>query len=191
MLIICKNIRGRRWSLLQCTGQRIRRRAELGPKRIQSELLRQHSLRVSTATIWKVLRAHGRAPLLRRRPPDAVRRYNRPLPGDRIQLDTMKVASGRFQYTAIDDCTRLRVLGLYRARTSANAVHFLGNRMVEEFPFPIQRVQTDRGAEEDKEQHVMKPFGKQGSCFTCDGVTPASPFGFTWRLRFAVRFWIV
>jgi transposase InsO family protein len=76
-----------------------------------------------------------------------MRRYSRPLPGDRIQLDTMKVASGRFQYTAIDDCIRLRVLGLYPARTAAHAVHFSENRIMEGFPFPIQRVQTDRGAE--------------------------------------------
>ena len=52
-----------------------------------------------------------------------------------------------FQYTAIDDCTRLRVLGLYSARTAVNAVHFLENRMIEEFSFPIQRIQTDRGGE--------------------------------------------
>ena len=64
-----------------------------------------------------------------------------------MQIDTMKVSTGRFQYTAIDDCTRLRVLGLYPGRTASNAVHFLEQRMVEEFPFPIQRVQTDRGAE--------------------------------------------
>jgi len=59
----------------------------------------------------------------------------------------MKIIEGRFQYTAIDDCTRLRVLGLYPWRTAINAVHFLENRMPEGFPFPIQRIQTDRGAE--------------------------------------------
>jgi hypothetical protein len=59
---------------------------------------------------------------------------SRPLPGDRVQVDTMKIIEGRFQYTAIDDCTRLRVLGLYPRRTASNAVHFLENRMLEEFP---------------------------------------------------------
>jgi len=59
----------------------------------------------------------------------------------------MKVSTGRFQYTAIDDCTQLRMLGVYSRRTAANAVHFLEQRMVEEFPFLIQRVQTDRGGE--------------------------------------------
>ncbi len=64
-----------------------------------------------------------------------------------MQIDTMKISTGRFQYTAIDDCTRLRVLGLYPRRTASNAVHFLEQRMIEELPFPIQRVQTDRGGE--------------------------------------------
>ena len=125
----------------------LRDERKLGPKRIQAELLRHHDLRLSTATIWKVLHAHERAPLVRRRPPENPRRYSRPLPGDRVQVDTMKIIEGRLQYTAIDDCTRLRVLGLYPRRTASHAVHFLENRMLEEFPFPIQRIQTDRGAE--------------------------------------------
>ena len=74
------------------------------------------------------------------------RRYSRPLPGDRVQLDTMKVRPGLYQYTAVDDCTRMRVLGLYSRRTAANAVDFL-DRVVEELPFPVQRVQSDRGGE--------------------------------------------
>jgi transposase InsO family protein len=59
----------------------------------------------------------------------------------------MKISGECFQYTAIDDCTRLRVLGLYPRRTASNAVHFLEHRMIEEFPFPIQLIQTDRGGE--------------------------------------------
>ncbi len=59
----------------------------------------------------------------------------------------MTANAGRFQYTAIDDCRQLRVLGLYPRCTAGNAVHFLEHRMTEEFPFPIQRVQTDRAGE--------------------------------------------
>ena len=58
----------------------------------------------------------------------------------------MKVAPGIFQYTAIDDCTRFRVLGLYKRRTAANTLLFI-ERVMEEMPFPIQRFQTDRGGE--------------------------------------------
>jgi len=50
-------------------------------------------------------------------------------------------------FTAIDDCTRLRVLGLYDAKTTKNSIAFLEERLLKEFPFPIQRIQTDRGCE--------------------------------------------
>jgi hypothetical protein len=125
----------------------LRDERKLGPQRIQAELLRHHGFRLSTATIWKVLHVHTRPPLVRRRPPERSRRYSRPLPGDRVQVDTMKISGGCFQYTAVDDCTRLRVLGLYPRRTASHAVHFLEHRMIAEFPFPIQRIQTDRGGE--------------------------------------------
>jgi hypothetical protein len=32
------------------------------------------------------------------------------------------------------------VLGLYSARTAQNAVHFLEERLLEEFPFLVQRI---------------------------------------------------
>jgi transposase InsO family protein len=51
-----------------------------------------------------------------------------------------------YQYTAIDDCTRYRVLQIYKKRTASNTLDFL-EKVVEEMPFPVQRVQTDRGME--------------------------------------------
>jgi transposase InsO family protein len=38
------------------------------------------------------------------------------------------------------------VLALYKRRSAANSLLFL-EKVVEEFPFPIQRIQTDRGRE--------------------------------------------
>lgn len=61
-------------------------------------------------------------------------------------MDTCKIAARRFQYTAVDDCTRYQVLGLFPARKAVFTLQFL-ERLVEEMPFPIQRVQTDRGRE--------------------------------------------
>ena len=63
-----------------------------------------------------------------------------------MQMDTCKIGPGLYQYTAIDDCTRIRVLALYLRRTANNTLLFL-ERVVEELPFPIQRIQTDRGRE--------------------------------------------
>ena len=124
----------------------LRRERKLGPLRIQAELLRLHDLRFSTATIWKVLDRHQAKPLQHRRssPP---KRHSRKVPGECVQVDTRKVAPGVYQYTAVDDCTRLRVLGIYPRRTAKNSAHFLKERMVYEFPFPIQRIQPDRGGE--------------------------------------------
>ncbi len=62
-------------------------------------------------------------------------------------MDIMKVAPGLYQYTAIDDCTRMKVIALYPRKTSRNSVDFLINRVMEDLPFPIQRIQTDRGRE--------------------------------------------
>lgn len=73
-------------------------------------------------------------------------RYQRPIPGDRIQIDTCKIGPGIYQYTAVDDCSRWRVLELYKRRTASNTLEFI-DIMIEEFPFPIQRIQSDRGRE--------------------------------------------
>ena len=51
-----------------------------------------------------------------------------------------------YQYTAIDDCTRIRALAIYPRRSAANSLLFL-ERAIEEFPFPIQAIQTDCGRE--------------------------------------------
>ena len=58
----------------------------------------------------------------------------------------MKLMPGVYQYTAVDDCSRFRVLGVYSRRNAANTLLFL-ERVVEEMPFAIQRIQTDRGGE--------------------------------------------
>lgn len=73
-------------------------------------------------------------------------RYERPIRGERIQMDTRKIAPGLYQYTAIDDCTGNGCLALFDRRTVANSLLFL-EQIIEEMPFPIQRIQTDRGLE--------------------------------------------
>jgi len=124
----------------------LRKKRKLGARRIQNELKRLHSISLSLATIHKVLYRNKVKPLLRKRAKNGTKSYSRPIPGDRVQMDTKKLAPGKYQYTAIDDCTRWRILGIYNKRTAANTLLFLG-RVIEEFPFPIQRIQTDRGRE--------------------------------------------
>ena len=61
-------------------------------------------------------------------------------------MDVYKIANNLYQYTAIDDCTRYKALALYTRRTAVNTLDFL-DQVIERIPFPIQRIQTDRGQE--------------------------------------------
>ncbi|ALX46300.1 integrase [Burkholderia humptydooensis] len=46
----------------------------------------------------------------------------------------------------MDNCSRFRVLAIYLRRNARNTLLFL-DRVIEEMPFSIQRIQTDRGSE--------------------------------------------
>jgi len=124
----------------------LRLQRQLGARRIQSELRRLHDLSLSLATIQKLLQKNEVKPLVAPRWRKQPKRYSRPVPGDRIQMDTIKISPGLYQYTAIDDCTRYQVIALFSRRTAANTLKFL-EQVIEEMPFPIQRIQTDRGRE--------------------------------------------
>ena len=125
---------------------RLRQERLLGSRRIQHELQRLHGLHLSTSTIHKILKRHDMPALQRPRRKRHTKRYERPVPGERLQVDTIKIAQGKYQYTAIDDCTRYQVARLYPRRTAANTLKFL-QHVIEEMPFPVQRIQTDRGTE--------------------------------------------
>lgn len=123
------------------------RERKLGHRRIQNELRRLHDFQLSTATIHKVLERLKKPYLHHKRVfRKQFIRYSRPTPGDRVQMDVCKIAPGIYQYTAIDDCTRYKVLRLYSRRTASNTIDFL-DAAIEEMPFAIERIQTDRGGE--------------------------------------------
>jgi transposase InsO family protein len=62
-----------------------------------------------------------------------------------VDVKVVKVARRKcFQYTALDDCTRLRVLRLYPRQNQFNSLEFLGE-LRRAFPFSIRRLQTDNG----------------------------------------------
>lgn len=125
----------------------LRRERKLGIKQLRNELIRQHDLTLSLDTIHRVLARHNEQVLKRpRRTVKGKIRYSRPIPGDRVQMDVCKIAPGVYQYTAIDDCSRYKVLGVFPRRTAANTLIFL-EQVIEEMPFAIQRIQTDRGLE--------------------------------------------
>jgi transposase InsO family protein len=52
----------------------------------------------------------------------------------------------RYQYTAIDDATRVRALKIYLRHNQKSSIDFI-DYVVEKFPFRIHTVRTDRGHE--------------------------------------------
>ena len=51
-----------------------------------------------------------------------------------------------YQFTAIDDCTRLRVLRIYDRLNQKIAIQFI-DYVLQKLPFHVERIQTDNGAE--------------------------------------------
>jgi transposase InsO family protein len=125
---------------------KIRQDYKFGPQRISTHLLREHQIQLSVTTVWRVLKTSQIKPLKKYRGKQEIKRYSRPIPGERVQIDVTKIRPKCYQFTAIDDCTRLRVLRLYENKRAESALHFLFE-MLDAFQFPIQRIQTDWGTE--------------------------------------------
>ena len=124
----------------------LRAKHNIGVRRIQLELFVEDTTKLSLASIHKVLKRSNVKPIKKLKRDKKFKRYQRTIPGDRVQIDTCKIAPGIYQYTAVDDCSRWRVMELYRRRTAGNTLDFI-DVMIEQFPFSIQRIQCDRGRE--------------------------------------------
>ena len=57
-----------------------------------------------------------------------------------------------YQFTAIDDCTRLRVLRIYPRLNQKTAIQFV-DYVLYRLPFGVEVIQTDNGAEFDSAFH--------------------------------------
>jgi len=134
----------------------LRRKYHLGPMRIVWYLKRYHGMRISDAGVYRNLCRNGLNRLARgtRMRKVQTKRYNKRAPGHHIQMDfkflTFNGKSGkkvrRFQYTAINDATRIRALKVYQRHTQANAIDFV-EHVIGTFPFRIREIQTDDGHE--------------------------------------------
>ena len=95
-----------------------------------------------------------------KRSPSTYKRYEKKVPGHQVQIDVkflfFQDQKGNrikcFQYTAINDVTRIRTLKIYPKHTQANAKYFL-DYVVKKFPFRIKYVQTDNGQEFQSKFH--------------------------------------
>jgi transposase InsO family protein len=126
----------------------LRQRTHLGPVRLRALLLARGVKHVpSTATIAKVLKAAGLTRRHRAKPKRYRRTFVVPRPGDLVQLDVKFVpylVEGRrlYQYTAIDCCTRLRLVA-FSDELSIAAAKVFAQFVLSTFPFPVRCVQTD------------------------------------------------
>jgi len=113
----------------------LRERYRFGAARISSYLHRFHGMDVARSTAHRILIRYG----MRRLPANQKRqrtgrpwhRYEKPQPGHRLQIDVKfleRIAGSRkrlYQFTAIDDCTRIRVLKIYDACNQKSAISFV------------------------------------------------------------------
>ena len=129
---------------------------QLGAKRITYYLERYHGIVVSESTVTRTLVKYkiNRLPKTASKRTLHTRRYSKNVPGHHVQVDvkfiTIRDQDGnkvkRFQYTAIDDATRIRALKVYRQHTQKNAIEFI-DYVENKFPFRIHTIRTDRGHE--------------------------------------------
>lgn len=87
-------------------------------------------------------------------------------PGQKVQIDVKYVPSycvvnGKkyYQYTAIDECTRLVYREMYEEHSTYSSKDFL-DKLIANFPFPIREIQTDNGTEFTKALLVKNPEHK-------------------------------
>jgi transposase InsO family protein len=134
----------------------LRETYHFGPGMIAHYLQRFHQLSIARSSVHRILGRHGmnRLPANQKYRAHKKRwqRYQKPQPGHRLQLDVKfleRIPGTRrrlFQFTAIDDCTRIRVLKVYDACHQTTAIRFI-DEVVRRLPFRVYVVQTDNGAE--------------------------------------------
>lgn len=134
----------------------LRSNYHFGPQKIAMYLKRYHDIEISPSGVWRILKRldMNRLPSSQRykRHKDRWKRYEKALPGHRVQVDVKFIEpiggsrKKHYQYTAIDDCTRLRVLRIYDRNNQKSAIQFL-DYVLEKLPFGVEVVQTDNGAE--------------------------------------------
>jgi transposase InsO family protein len=134
----------------------LRQHYHFGPGKIADYLRRFHQQSLAVSSVHRILLRHGmnRLPSSQKHRAHARRwqRYEKAQPGFRLQLDVKFLeripgTQKRFyQFTAIDDCTRLRVLKVYDSCKQGTAIRFIDD-VLRRLPFRVLVVQTDNGAE--------------------------------------------
>ena len=140
----------------------LRKEHRLGTWRIKLYLERYHDIIISESSVYRILKRNNVGRLDRKATRRAMHsiRYEKETPGHHVQVDVkfliFQDANGhkikRFQYTAIDDATRIRALKIYEKHNQLSSIDFI-NYVVDKFPFRINTIQTDNGHEFQSKFH--------------------------------------
>jgi transposase InsO family protein len=140
----------------------LRKNYHFGPEKISMYLKRYHDIQLSRSGVWRILKRleMNRLPSSQRykRHVDRWKRYEKAQPGHRVQVDVKFVSplkgsrKKHYQFTAIDDCTRIRVLRIYDRLNQKAAIQFV-DYVLEKLPFAVEVIQTDNGAEFQSQFH--------------------------------------
>ena len=114
-------------------------------------------IEISNSGVWRILKRLdlSRLPAYQRykRHDRKWKRYEKPMPGHAVQVDVKFIAplastsrKKYYQFTAIDDCTRLRVLRIYDRLNQKTAIQFV-DYLLDKLPFRVEAIQTDNGSE--------------------------------------------
>lgn len=132
----------------------LRQNYHFGPAKISMYLKRYHDVEISNSGVWRILKRLdlNRLPSSQRykRHDRRWKRYEKHQPGHRVQIDVKFIAPLKgspkrghyYQFTAIDDCTRLRVLRIYPTLNQKTAIQFV-DYVAAKLPFHIETIQTD------------------------------------------------
>lgn len=127
---------------------------------VYEELRKKHYRRIFSGMVYAAKRMGLTEKPNKNKPPRKTeRRYPEVgIPGEKVQIDVkevpysclrgdaLKYGKHLYQWTAIDECTRLRFVYAFEEHTPENTVKFL-KMLLKAFPFKIQRIQTDNGTE--------------------------------------------
>lgn len=130
--------------------------------------LKRKGYKRSITTVYRTLLKLG----LRTNPPKPPKNKHIPydptsFPGERIQVDVKFVPNDSivsnkynkkyYQYTAIDEFSRYRVIKIYDEKSTYTSLLFL-KHIIKKFPFKITCIQTDNGTEFTNRFLSHKPY---------------------------------
>ena len=133
--------------------------ARYGWDGVYDDLIRKGYTRSFSGMVYAAKRLGLKEKKAPKKPSRVQRRYPELLyPGEKVQIDVKEVPynclrgkvlrDGKhlYQWTAIDECTRMRFVYGFEEHTPENSVKFLA-MLLKAFPFKIKTIQTDNGTE--------------------------------------------